>query len=123
MKKPISSKLHGVLDYATAAATAALPLLSRLPPRASRTAGAWAAGYTLLSALTDYPLAAKREVPFRTHGTIDKALGVVLPALPWVIGFARHRKARNFFLALAAVSIVVTVLTDWDAEPQEQGDF
>ena len=85
MKKPISSKLHGLLDHATA-------------------------------------LAARREVPFRTHGTIDKALGVVLPALPWVIGFARHRRARNFFLALAAVSIVVMVLTDGDEE-QEQGAF
>ncbi len=116
MKKPISPRLHGVLDYATAATTAVMPLLSRMSPRAARTAETWAAGYAVMSALTDYPLAVKRRVPFRAHGTVDQVLSVLLPAMPWIIGFARDRRARNFFLALAGVSIVVTALTDWDAE-------
>jgi hypothetical protein len=121
MRKPISPKLHGVLDYATAATTAAMPLLSRVTRPAARTAEAWAAAYALLSALTDYPLALRRQVPFRAHGTIDRTLGLVLPALPWIIGFARDRRARNFFLALAGVSIVVTALTDWNSEPEVEG--
>jgi hypothetical protein len=120
MKKPISPKLHGALDYATAAITAALPLLSRMSPRAARTAGTWAAGYTALSAFTDYPLAVKREVPFQAHGTVDRVMGLVIPALPWVLGFARDRRARNFFLALAGVTILVTALTDWNSEQSEQ---
>lgn len=121
MRKPISPRLHGVLDYATAATAAVIPLISRMPRRAGRTAETWAASYALLSALTDYPLAVKREVPFRVHGTIDKALGVVIPALPWIIGFARDRKSRNFFLALAGISILVTALTDWSSEPEVEG--
>ena len=115
MNKPISPKLHGMLDYATTAATALLPLLVPLPRRAARTAEAWAAGYTALSALTDYPLALKRRVPFRSHGAVDRTLGLVVPALPWILGFARNRRARNLFLALAGVTIVVTALTDWDS--------
>jgi hypothetical protein len=116
MKKPISPRLHGALDYATAATAAALPLLSRMTRPATRTAETWAVSYAALSALTDYPLALRREVPFRAHGAIDKAMGLVIPALPWLLGFARDRRARNFFLALAAVSILVTALTDWNDE-------
>jgi hypothetical protein len=47
---------------------------------------------------------------------VDKALGLVIPALPWLLGFARDRRARNFFLALAGVTILVTALTDWNEE-------
>jgi hypothetical protein len=96
MKKPISPRLHGALDYATAATAAVIPLLSRMHPAATRTAETWAASYAALSAFTDYPLA--------------------LNALPWLLGFARDRRARNFFLALAGVSILVTALTDWNEE-------
>jgi hypothetical protein len=116
MKKPISPRLHGVLDYGTAAITAAVPLLSRMSPRGARTAETWAAGYAILSALTDYPLAVKRQLPFRAHGTVDRTLGLMLPILPWVLGFRGDRRARNLFLALAGVTILVTMLTDWDAE-------
>jgi hypothetical protein len=93
-----------------------MPLLSRMSRPAARTAETWAASYALLSAFTDYPLALKRRVPFRAHGGIDRTLGLVLPALPWIIGFARDRRARNFFLALAGVTLVVTALTDWNSE-------
>jgi hypothetical protein len=37
----------------------------------------------------------------------------LIPALPWLFGFARDRRARNFFLGLAAISAIVTALTDW----------
>jgi hypothetical protein len=46
---------------------------------------------------------------------VDKVLGVLLPAAPWILGFARDRRGRNLFLGLAAVSMVVTALTDWNA--------
>jgi hypothetical protein len=119
MKKPISPRLHGALDYATAATAAVIPWLSRMSPSATRTAETWAASYAALSAFTDYPLALRREVPFEAHGTVDKALGLVIPALPWLLGFARDRRARNFFMALAGVSILVTALTNWnDESPQ-----
>ncbi len=115
MNKPISPQLHGILDYATAATTTAATRLLGVSAPAARIARAWAAGYSTLAALTDYPLAVKRAVPFRAHGTVDKMLGVLLPAVPWVLGFARDRRGRNLFLGLAAVSIVVTALTDWNA--------
>jgi hypothetical protein len=117
MNKPIDPRTHGVLDYATAGATAILSRVLGFSPPAARTAGAWAAGYSALSALTNYPPAIRRTVPFRAHGAMDAMMAPIIPALPWLLGFARDRRARNFFLGLAAISVIVTALTDWSAEP------
>ena len=113
MKKPISPRMHGVLDYATAAATAAAPEVLGFPRSAALAGRALAGGYTGLSALTNYPLSVKRVVPFRAHGAMEAVLGLALPALPWMLGFAKNRAARNFFLGLTAVTFVVAALTDW----------
>jgi hypothetical protein len=113
MKRPISPRMHGVLDYSTLLATAAAARLLDFSRPAARTALGWVAAYGALSALTDYPLAVKRAVPFRAHGAVDAGLAVLLPAAPWILGFARDRRARNFFLGLTALTVAVTALTDW----------
>jgi hypothetical protein len=74
-----------------------------------------AAGYTALSGVTDYPLSARRLVPFKAHGAAELAIGAALPAMPWLLGFSDHKPARTFFLALAGVTGIVAALTDWDA--------
>jgi hypothetical protein len=33
-----------------------------------------------------------------------------------VLGFSRHRAARNLCFGLAAMTVVVAALTDWDGE-------
>jgi predicted membrane-bound mannosyltransferase len=116
IRRPISARTHGVLDYTTSAAVAAAPFLFDMPVRAKRLFEGLAAGYTGLSSLTDYPLAAKRVVPFKAHGAAEMAIAAALPALPWVLGFARSRAARNLCIGLAAMTVVVAVLTDWDDE-------
>ena len=113
MRKPISPRTHGVLDYATVAATALAPRLLGFPPAAERLCYALAGSYLGVSLLTDYPLAAKRAFPFPAHGVAEGAIGALLPALPKALGFADHRAARNFLLGLTAVTAVVAALTDW----------
>lgn len=115
MHKTLSPVAHGVLDYSTVIATALAPSLLAFPPKAARLSYALSAMYLALSAVTDYPLALKRMVPFRTHGQIEFASGFALPLLPWVVGFAQHRAARSFLLSLSAVTFIVWALTDWDA--------
>jgi hypothetical protein len=115
MERPISPRLHGLLDYTTIAATAAAPRLLGFSGRPARAAYALAGGYLALSALTDYPPSLRRTVPLPVHAAADRAMGLALPALPWMLGFARDRTARNFFLGLTAVTAAVTLLTDWKA--------
>ena len=114
--KPISPRIHGMLDYTTSTAVAAIPRLAGFPPAARHVADALAGGYTGLSAMTDYPLALRRAVPFKAHGMAELAIGAALPAIPWMLGFAKHKPARNFFFGLAALTFVVAALTDWDAD-------
>ena len=73
-----------------------------------------AMGYTGLSAVTDYPLSVKRVAPFKAHGAAELAIAAVLPALPWALGFAKHRAARNLCFGLTALTLVVAALTDWE---------
>ena len=117
MKKPISPRVHGVLDYATSVATAAAPRVFDFPKPATWVCESLASGYTGLSLLTDYPLGARRVVPFKGHGVAEGVVGLALPALPWALGFARHKAARNFMFGLSALTFVVAALTDWDSAP------
>jgi hypothetical protein len=116
MRKPISPRVHGMIDYATVATTAAVPRLMGFPRQAEQLCYALAGGYGGLSSVTDYPLAVRRKVPFKMHGVAEAAVGMALPFMPWALGFARHRPARNFILGLTALTAVVAALTDWNAD-------
>ena len=113
--KPISPRVHGMLDYSTAAAVAAAPQVFDMPAPASRLFESLAGGYTALSAVTDYPLSVRRMVPFKGHGAAELAIGLALPAMPWLLGFADNRAARNLCFGLTALTLVVSALTDWNA--------
>ncbi|HEX6052131.1 MAG TPA: hypothetical protein VFZ21_22850 [Gemmatimonadaceae bacterium] len=116
MRHPISPRVHGILDYATSAAVAAAPALYNFPPKARGLFASLAAGYTGLSAVTNYPLSAKRLVPFKAHGATEAAIALALPFMPRALGFRRHRAARNLCYGLTALTFVVAALTDWNAE-------
>jgi hypothetical protein len=114
MRKPISPRIHGVLDYTTSAAVVAMPRLMNFPKPARRLCDSLAASYTSLSAFTDYPLSVRRTVPFKAHGATELAIAAALPVMPWVLGFSKHRAARNFCFGLTALTLVVAAFTDWD---------
>ena len=114
MPKPISPRIHGMIDYGTSAAVAATPAVFDIPRAARNLFEGLATGYTGLSSLTDYPLSLKRLVPFKVHGAAELAVAAVLPAIPWLLGFANDRAARNMCIGLSAFTLVVSALTDWD---------
>lgn len=111
--KIISPRLHGVLDYLTVLTCLLAPSLfefSRTPATISYALGV---SYLLISLLTDYPLAAKRLIPFSIHGLVELVSAPLLFGAPWLLGFASEERARNFFVALALVTLVVWALTDF----------
>ena len=116
MRRPITPLVHGALDYATSAAVCTLPHALRFPPPARRLFDALAATYTGVAAFTNYPLSLRRAIPFRAHGASELAIAAALPAMPWALGFADHRAARNLCFGLTALTLVVAALTDWSAE-------
>ena len=125
MQKPINGRMHGMMDYATVATTAAAPRALGFPRQAENLAYGLAAAYLGLSLLTDYPLSARRAVPFKGHGATEAVLGMALPFLPRLLGFEDNRRARNFFLGLTALTAVTALLTDWNAPDAdlEHGEY
>ena len=116
MRKPITPLAHGAIDYTTSAAVAAAPYALDFPAPARRLFGTLAGTYTAVSALTDYPLSVRRAIPYKVHGASELAIAAALPAMPWILGFSRHRTARNLCFGLTALTLVVAALTDWSAE-------
>ena len=104
------------MDYATVLGTVAAPTLLKMPDRAAGLAYGIATAILGLAAFTDFKPGLKRAVPLKAHGITDSALGLALPAMPWMLGFAKNRKARNFFLGLTAMMALSTMLTDWTPE-------
>lgn len=127
MTKPITAKVHGVLDYATVAAFLNAPMVLEFQGTTPATIVYWLAGiHLLLTGCTDFPPGVFRWIPFRIHGAIDLVAGVFLLVAPWVFGFSGLTAARNFFVGLAVIIFVVVALTDFtqrvEIPPREPGD-
>ena len=115
--KAISPTLHGVLDYGTCAFFALAPSLFNLQGTYATVCYILAAGYLVVSLLTNMPLGAVRAIPFPVHGKLELVSGLVLIAAPWLFGFADdNATARNLFAGMGVVFLLVYFLTDWYAQ-------
>ncbi|HUR00142.1 MAG TPA: SPW repeat protein [Gemmatimonadaceae bacterium] len=126
MTKPISARVHGVLDYATVAAFLNAPMVFGFHGTPAAIVY-WLAGlHLLMTGFTDFPLGLFKMIPFRVHGVIDLLVGIFLLVSPWLFGFAGENAARNFFIAIAIITFVVVALTDYsqrvEIPPRAPGD-
>ncbi|WP_034385405.1 hypothetical protein [Deinococcus sp. YIM 77859] len=112
--KPILPRVHGLIDYAACALMVAAPHLLDLHPGARRISYALAGSYLGVSALTDYPPALRRLLPFPVHGKIELS---TLPVLLLAAALQKETRERAYFLALAGTVAGIYSLTDWQADP------
>ena len=117
--KVLSPRAHGVMDYLSAALFYLAPALFDFGGTPAIVSRVLAVGYLAFSLLTAYPLGLARVIQFRMHVAFDGVLALVLLAAPWLFGFSDVESARNFFLAMGVVSIVVVTLTDARAAETE----
>lgn len=114
--KPITTKLHGVLDYVTGATLIALPsalgVSGMSAGRALRGAGL---GHVAYSLLTNYELGVKRVLPMRVHLALDAAGAVGLAASPWLLGTNRAEPRQWVpHVALGAYELTAVALSQPD---------
>jgi hypothetical protein len=111
--KPVSARVHGVLDYATVAAFLNAPMVFGFHGTPA-TIAYWMAGiHLLMTGCTHFPVGFFRWIPFKLHGAIELLAGIFFLVGPWVFGFAQDVAARNFFLAIGIVVLVVVAVTDY----------
>jgi hypothetical protein len=124
--KPVSARVHGVLDYATVAAFLNAPMVFGFHGTPAAVAY-WLAGiHLLMTGFTDFPVGLFRWIPFKVHGVIELLAGVFVLAAPWLFGFAQESAARNFFLGIGIIVLVLIALTDYSQRvarpPQDPAD-
>jgi hypothetical protein len=125
--KPISARVHGILDYAIVAAFLNAPMVFGFKGTTAATIAYWLCGlHLLMTGCTDFPLGAFKWIPFKVHGAIDLVAGIFLLVAPWIFGFSGILSARNFFVAMAIITFIVVALTDFTQKvvlpPRQPGD-
>lgn len=110
----IPTRVHGVLDYLTAAVLIALPWAGGF----GRDGGAatWlpvvlGAGVVVYSLLTDYEWGVRRVIPMPNHLLLDLAGGVLLAASPWLFGFADRVWVPHLAIGLFEIAAALTTQT------------
>lgn len=109
MKRPISTRLHGMIDYGWAAAASALA--RRVNGAAtSRLLQEAAAAATANSLVTNYEAGAIRVMPMKAHLAADFALCTALLAAPALLP-ASERRYAVLPVLLGAAGLLAALLT------------
>ena len=115
MRKPITPKRHGAIDYGFLGIALAGPTLLGLNGTAKVIFAVLGLVQGTLNAFTDQPLALRRLVPFRVHGRLELGGVPVYFLLPVLTGAVDDSRALAFYLVAGALLLAVFVLTDWKA--------
>lgn len=118
--RPISPRLHSLIDYGLASGNVLVPRLLGLTPKARSLFATFGAVQGTLNSMTVQPYAAQKVVPFALHGLIEKSSLPVYLLAPLVTGVAKERKARAYWLLLGVALVVVYNLTDWQAKKTDR---
>jgi hypothetical protein len=117
MRRPISRPLHGLLgDYPFIALVSAAPQLLGFADEApaANLCRALSGGTLLSSLLTRAEWGVFRVMPYNAHLLADAAIGLFSLGAPWLFGFDQNGRARNTFLAMGVISLVVSSLSQPD---------
>lgn len=83
--KRIPTKIHGILDYASAVALLILPRMIRMNKQVTNLLTGVGIATAAYSMLTDYELGVKRVIPMKVHLALDAAQGLALGAAPFAL--------------------------------------
>ncbi len=116
LPKVIDARTHGIIDYCHAAFFIGMAIFcARRNKRAATAALATGAFILAESLLTDYPLGAKKVIPFETHGRMDAGFAASSFGMPKLFGFA-DSAAAHIFTINGFVEGTVVGMTDWNSE-------
>jgi hypothetical protein len=122
MTKPISTRVHGIIDYtwsATASSAAARMQDATSTARLLRAAATAATGSSLL---TRYESGALKVLPMRAHLALDALLCSALVASPFFLPSSERRHAAVPVL-LGAAGLVVALLSETHSPIEDDEEF
>jgi|SRR4030065_25332 len=111
--KVISPRMHGYLDFLTVILFLLAPTLLGLNQVPAMLAYSLAVVHLIVTLTSDFPFGIVKLIPFPVHGWIERIVGPSLIAVPFILNFANEEIARNFYIAVGLVIIVIGMLTDY----------
>ena len=114
MKKVITPRVHGILDYFGAASFALAPKLFSLSGLPAQLLYVLAGIGLVLAVTSQAPAGLIKVVPMRVHAMAEVVTAPVVIALPWLLGFAENPVARYVFIAAGGGLILFWLLTDYE---------
>ena len=114
----IRPAVHRGLDVLTVIGFAVAPFLLALSGPEAWLAWVLAVVHLVLTMATSFPDGPARFVSFRLHGLVEFLVGIVLPALPLVLGWTGT--ARWFYLIAGGVILIVRLASAIDGAEADQ---
>ena len=111
--KIFSPRIHGYLDFLTVVIFLLAPTTLGLSGLPAYLAYGLAVVHLIVTLASDFPFGIAKIIPFYIHGWIERIVGPVLVVVPFVLGFDADEVARNFYVVMGAIIIVVGILTDY----------
>lgn len=114
--KIISPRTHGYLDFLTVIIFLLAPVLLNLSQVPAILAYGLAFVHLAVTLASGFPVSTIRIIPFTLQGWIERVVGPVLIAVPFILGFAEEVMARNFYIVMGIIIIAVGLLTDYQGK-------
>ena len=114
--KVISPRIHGYFDFLTVFIFLLVPTLLGLEQLSAILAYSLAVVHLIVTLASDFPFGVVKLIPFTVHGWIERMVGPLLIAIPFILNFSDEEVARNFYIVMGIVIIVIGMLTDYRAE-------
>ncbi len=111
--KIISSKVHGILDYATVVFLLAAPTLFQMEGTLCTFTYVLAGVHFALTALTAFEVGLIKLIPFKMHGLIEFVVAIALAGVAIWFRSNDNELGFYFYLSLAIVIMIVFLLTDF----------
>ena len=111
--KIISSKVHGILDYATVIFLLASPTLFKMEGNLSTITYGLGVVHFCLTILTNFEFGLIKIIPFRIHGLIEVIVALGLASLAFWFYDNANVFGFYFYITLAIVIMIVFILTDF----------
>lgn len=112
--KPITTKVHGWIDYIVGILLIAAPWLFNFARNGAETWVPVYLGIAILvySLMTNYELGLFRLISMRTHLALDMVGGILLAASPWLFGFVNHVWQPHLVLGILVMGVVMMTRRD-----------
>ncbi len=122
MNRPISTRTHGMIDYAWAAAAETLPKMMDGAVETARLVRAAGAAAGVNSMITNYEAGVVRLVPMKGHLAVDVVMCTALLCSPMFLP-ASERRYAFVPMALGAIGLLAGLMTQTESPIEHSEAF